>query len=349
MLDSIAVIGSLDADRAYDPPLRDPQTGVRACRELGARLAAEGFGLTVYSSSPRFVEAAVVEGYAESGAARPQSIRLLAPMNAKHKQFAAMTDRPQLFQVINDPSTDWEVSFYRSLASVAGVLLIGGGRSTYIAGLIALSLRTPIVTLANFGGAAQPVWDSLDRIRNDATDEELQVMAGGWSDTSAATIVRSFKDQARRGAERAQSIRESSERATVSLVVAAILFVLGVALIPFLFAIAPKPWRNVAVLIAASLLVAPMGAIIRNVMGRGQHWLRTAVLGMVAGAVACLLFIVAQVATSPDALQGAGARTLLLFVVPISFVAGLTFDAVYNKLIAQDIVDVSAFRNHLEG
>ena len=259
-----------------------------------------------------------------------------------------MTDRPQLFQVVNDPSPDWEVSFYRSLASVAGVLLIGGGRSTYIAGLIALSLRTPIVTLANFGGDAQRVWDSLHRAKNDVTPEELQVMADSWSDTSAATIVQILKDQARRGAEREQAIRKSSERTTVSLVVSAILFVLGVALIPFLFAIEPSASWNVAVLIAASLLVAPVGSVIRNVFGRGRHWLRTAVLGMVAGAVACLLFIVAQVATSPDALQGAGARTLLLFVVPISFVAGLTFDAVYNKLISQDVVDVSAFRNHLK-
>ena len=71
-------------------------------------------------------------------------------------------------------------------------------------------------------------------------------------------------------------------------------------------------------------------------------------LGMIAGAIACLLFIVAQVATSPDALKGEGVRTLLLFVVPISFAAGLTFDAVYNKQISQDVVDVSAFRNHLQ-
>jgi hypothetical protein len=54
-----------------------------------------------------------------------------------------MSKRPELFQFVNDPSPDWEVSFYRSLASVAGVLLIGGGRPTYIARLIALSLSTP--------------------------------------------------------------------------------------------------------------------------------------------------------------------------------------------------------------
>lgn len=284
MLDSIAIIGSLDADRDYQPQLDDVPSAVRARREIGERLAAEGLGLTVYSSSPRFVEAAVVEGYAASPAARPHSIRLMAPMRSSHKQFAAMTDHPRLFQVVNDPATDWEVSFYRSLASVAGVLLIGGGRSTYIAGLIALSLRTPVVALAKFGGAAHLVWESFGRIKNDVTEEELQIMADNWSGRSAASLVTSLKDQARREAEREQSGQDSSRRATVSLLVSGLLFLLGVALIPLLFAIRPSaPW-NVAVLISASVLVAPMGSVIRNVLGQGRHWVRTAVLGMVAGA-----------------------------------------------------------------
>jgi hypothetical protein len=204
------------------------------------------------------------------------------------------------------------------------------------------------VALPKFGGAAQLVWESLDRAKNDATEADLSAMAEGWSDASAITMVRVFKDQARRRAEQAVLARATARQETASLVTAAFLFVLGLALIPVLFAIKPTPTWNVTVLIAAALLVAPIGAVIRNVLGRGQHWLRTAILGMVAGAVACLLFVVAQVATSPDSLQNAGARTLLLFVVPISFVAGLTFDAVYNKLISQDVVNVSAFRNHLE-
>jgi hypothetical protein len=347
-VDFIAIIGSLDEGRDYDPELRDPRIGLRACRQLGERLAAEGFGLIVYSGNPRFVEAGVVGGYAESAAARRHSIKLMVPMGSAHKVFAEADDKRELVHVINEPSTDWEVSFYRSLASVAGVLLIGGGRSTYIAGLIALSLRTPVVTLARFGGAAHLVWESLGRNRNEVTDDEFQLMAADWSDSSAGLAVTMFKDQARRGVERSQAMRGSSRRATASLIVSGVFFLLGLALIPLLFAIKPTATGNVAVLIAAAVFVAPVGAIIRNVMGGGQHWLRTAVLGMVAGAVACLLFIVAQVATSPDALQGTGARTLLLFVVPISFVAGLTFDAVYNKLVAQDVVDVSAFRNHLK-
>ena len=70
----------------------------------------------------------------------------------------------------------------------------------------------------------------------------------------------------------------------------------------------------------------------------GHEWFRTAVLGMAAGGVSALLFIAAQLLTSPDVLKSADARRLLWFVVPVGFVAGLTFDAVYRKLRAQDVV-----------
>jgi hypothetical protein len=59
-----------------------------------------------------------------------------------------------------------------------------------------------------------------------------------------------------------------------------------------------------------------------------------------------LLFITAQITTaSPTAgnvVDVAQARKLVLFGVLIGFVAGLTLDAVFRKLIASDVVDVSA-------
>ena len=61
-----------------------------------------------------------------------------------------------------------------------------------------------------------------------------------------------------------------------------------------------------------------------------------------AGAVAGLLFVAAQLATTPDVLDGPAARRLLLFVLPVGFIAGLTFDAVYSKLRTQDVADTTA-------
>jgi len=108
------------------------------------------------------------------------------------------------------------------------------------------------------------------------------------------------------------------------------------------YAWTPGTAGNLTALIAAPVLVAPCGAIIRNTLDEGRRWWRTAVLGMVAGAVAGLLFVAAQLATTPDVLDGPAARRLLLFVLPVGFIAGLTFDAVYRKLRTQDVADTTA-------
>jgi hypothetical protein len=40
----------------------------------------------------------------------------------------------------------------------AGIVVVGGGRSTRIAGVIAVAFRTPVVAVAGFGAGAAIVW-----------------------------------------------------------------------------------------------------------------------------------------------------------------------------------------------
>jgi hypothetical protein len=75
-----------------------------------------------------------------------------------------------------------------------------------------------------------------------------------------------------------------------------------------------------------------------------QSVITTGALGLIAGGVAGLLFITAQVttATAPAGQIVAidQARRLVPFTVLIGFIAGLTLDAVFRKLIATDVVEV---------
>ncbi len=50
------------------------------------------------------------------------------------------------------------MSFYQSLNEVDGVLLIGGGNSTMIAGLVAMGRGIAMLAAAAFGGKAAEVW-----------------------------------------------------------------------------------------------------------------------------------------------------------------------------------------------
>jgi uncharacterized membrane protein AbrB (regulator of aidB expression) len=80
-----------------------------------------------------------------------------------------------------------------------------------------------------------------------------------------------------------------------------------------------------------------------------QSAITTAALGLVAGGVAGLLFVTAQVTTAAVADRGQivaidQARRLVAFTVLIGFVAGMTLDAVFRKLIATDVVEVGAIQ-----
>jgi hypothetical protein len=72
-----------------------------------------------------------------------------------------------------------------------------------------------------------------------------------------------------------------------------------------------------------------------------QSAITTAMLGLIAGGAAALLFTLAQTAALKD-LQLDAARRLIPFALAVGFVAGLTLDAVFRKLIATDVVELSA-------
>jgi hypothetical protein len=97
--------------------------------------------------------------------------------------------------------------------------------------------------------------------------------------------------------------------------------------------------------VAGSTIRLVFDASQRSELLSPQSATTTAALGLIAGGIAGLLFITSQITTATPT-QGSivnadQARKLVLFGVLIGFVAGLTLDAVFRKLISSDVVDVS--------
>ncbi|MFC5830026.1 hypothetical protein [Nonomuraea insulae] len=113
----------------------------------------------------------------------------------KDGHFPEVADHRELFDMQPDAAADWEVSFYRSILVADGVLLLGGGRSTLIAGLITLSRRIPIVAVAHFGGGGEKIWAYANREPNYTTSAELATMAEPWHPGAATAITGSLIDQ----------------------------------------------------------------------------------------------------------------------------------------------------------
>jgi hypothetical protein len=340
----IAIVGSVDDAREYRPAIVDPATARHASAELGAELAHHGCRIIVYSSAPGFIEGDVVRGYIGSGRAAARSIRVRFPIDTGAK-FAIDGEQRPVFDLRPDSSPDWEVSFYRSLAEADGVVLLGGGRSTYVAGLIALSHGIPLLAVATFGGNARQAWEVLDRDKGLASDEEIAAMAREWDSDSAATLVDGLLAALQRrvdaDCERDRRATSYQRRVMLSSMIAGLLLAAAIAAIPLSWNWRAGTSAPLAVLLLAPLLAGAAGSIVRVVFDAGRDWTKTAVLGLAAGALAALLFVAAQIAATPDILDGPGARRLLFFVIPAAFIAGFTFDIVYQKLKASDVVQTS--------
>ncbi len=132
-----------------------------AAEALGLELAKAGLRILVYSSGPDFLEGHIVKGYVGSRLAKRRSVQVRYPLQGQKPEFPEQQANAELFDWRPDHSQNWEVSFYQSLNEASGILLMGGGPSTMIAGVVAMGHGIAMLPLAGFGGAAAKVWESL--------------------------------------------------------------------------------------------------------------------------------------------------------------------------------------------
>lgn len=345
----IAIVGNVKTD---------PQAPA-AAEALGRELAKAGFRILVYSSGPDFLEGCVVRGYVASGVAARRSVQVRYPLHGQKPSFPEQHTHGEVFDWRPDHNVDWEMSFYQSLNEAEGILLMGGGDSTLIAGLVAMGHRIALLPVAAFGGKACKVWEALRPGRDLPTADEISLMARpGWSDDQAAECVKTLKEQIARKLEQQKQALLEARRKEISVArhafFAVLLFLLAVVAVPVAWGWPLSQGVAIWLLFISPLLAGVAGSTIRLVFDlrqgaaplTGQSAITTAALGLIAGGVAGLLFITAQITTTPatagEIVATEQARRLVPFGVIIGFIAGLTLDAVFRKLIASDVVEMSA-------
>ncbi|MDQ0305510.1 hypothetical protein J2S46_000066 [Kitasatospora herbaricolor] len=322
----------------YEPPLKDLAHVREACQQLGRELARAGYDLAVFSSKPKYVEQHVVTGYAEAFASGTGGRVIgFAPRN-RRLEFVLPPESTLPVEVVRDTSGEWEVSYYRTLMNSDGVLLVGGGQSTRVAGIVAMAQRVPVLPVAAFGGGAGEVWVNLDKVRNDAVDEDIAVLGEDWSGSSAERLVACLSRQVRRRQERAveeeRSARSGRWSSGVGMAVSGVFLLASLGLLVTAGGPRPAGMRSLAVLVGAPLCAAGAGAVIRNSFESDAAWVRALVRGLGAGLVSVLLYFASQLLAVPGLFDAIDVRRLLFFAVPLGFSAGFTFDLVYERLRA---------------
>jgi len=331
----IAIVGSADPARTYEPPVATRAVGEMALG-LGAELARQGCRILVFDPGKSFIEGTVVTGFVEANPPADKSIVVRQRQRDVTARFAEQEDDKQrrLFDPQVDSSDDWEVSFYRALADADGVVLLGGGLSTVIAGQVAIGARIPILALAASGGGAARVWKTLSPGADLPTRDEHNAMGAPWTSGVAAAWVKVLLDQRRRrhAIETGATLRHA--------LVASALFVASVGVALWSGSVDKRFWW----LFLATLAGGGAGAAIRTVFERRYgtaplstpSLVVTLALGTVAGGLAGMLYLGAQPGTI--SLTGEAAFRLVSLVTIVSVIGGLTAEAVYRKLLGLDVV-----------
>jgi hypothetical protein len=345
----ITVIGNANQD--YDPPILDATQCRSAASDIGAELAHANCQLIVYSTDPEYIEYDVVKGYVEARCDTKRRVTLRFSEGSAGQAFPQEWFQEVEVSTEASKDFDWEVDFFKSLKHADGVLLIGGGRFVFISGLVAMGHDRPIVPVATLGGAAQHFWRQLQSVNETALLTELEIKSmrhHHWSDTSAQKVVRLLLKQYElklsqdKAAERERR-REESRESRRDLVTSAWLILAILSLILGFILLSPGVKRAVFYI---AILLPPMlagagGSALRAFYTKTRSGVIS--FGLGAGFIAAALFITSQFATNSDLLNPSTSKAvsqgqhLLLFAWTVSFIAGITFDTVFAKLLKADV------------
>jgi hypothetical protein len=324
----------------------------KAAQEIGAELAKAGLGIIVFDDSPAYVEREVVTGYVESGKADKGSVRVRHTEN-KTSAFEFWSSDPRYDGIFNPKASaaeTWHESFYGSLIREAqAVMVMGGGETATITGIVAMASKRPVMAVATFGGAARIIWRLLHR-ESYVSEEERTRMNQRWQASSAAGLVRDLKNQLRRNGRQPGARPWLSEDARNGLLGAAM--AVGAIVLCALANFSTIPWSFAAAFFGTPLLAGGAGAAFRAAWdGRSGgpapgSGIRAVTLGSFAGLIAAFTFALSQLTTNlrgkdiatAAAAQDSGLPLLTIFELVIALVGGFTAEMVVRKLKATDVV-----------
>lgn len=338
----IAIVGDATPSRQYDPPMRDPIKARQAAEQLGGELARRGAKLLVYGGP--FIESDTVRGFVTAAPLKDRSILMWYSKDQEPPPFPEEAKHPRLFDRRAERGTDWEVAFYRSIAHADGVILIGGGNATKISGQVAIGTRMPILALPEFGGAAAKVWATISAGEDLPTRKDIDQMASPWVDDSAKACVDCLVGQYQR-----RRLTEAGAPKMLSFL-ALLLFLAALSIVPSIWG---NNLKEVWMLFLAPVLAGGAGALLRPIADRLRGVqatvpaiMTTAVLGFVAGGIAGVFFVTAQLTADPQLITPATiasyATRSIPFALGVGFVAGFTADVVFGKILGLDVLNAAA-------
>jgi hypothetical protein len=335
--------------------IRKPDLARAAAQSIGRALADRSCGIVVYSGDANFIEADVVAGFVLSDKAQPESVRVIHARKSPQPVFKEQQAKPACFKFRIDSNTNWEVSFYRSLYGADGVLLIGGGQSTFIAGILAATRNMPAIALEAYGGAGSSVWELLTPNEGLLSEDDKNLMAEEniTAEWAAQVVDCLLKQKARQvsALQKAANTRRARHRSVaLEAITAVVLLCLGLALFVWTWDADIDRTKLLTALIAAPTVAGGAASIVRTLWEQVTESVLVkrsvaimALLGSVAGAISGLLYVVAQLTALLPGDHGKLAPIagrLVPFALLTGFLAGFAMDAFFRSLRDKETAQV---------
>ena len=175
-----------------NPP---PENFQIACRDIGAALAKGGHTIIIGSDAPQTADRYVAEGANSIGGKHDVIVYRPPEQEPPFDREKALF--PNLdFQYKFRPGP-WAVAHTAGIREADAAIIIGGAHSTELVGHIAPILGKPVLALPMFGGAAQSIWNNLERVYG-FTDAQRDQLLIRWRESLGITVEGLVRDLARK-------------------------------------------------------------------------------------------------------------------------------------------------------
>lgn len=186
----IAIVGSCKSEYAEEWKLRDEARFAEACQWIGEDIVRNGHQMIVASDRPRTADCQATEGairaLGNSEPAEPPII-VVQPDDVPPPFPSQSAAHPELFTTRNSPGNTFAVTHLFEVYLADVVIVVGGGKSSYQAGVSAAVAGRLIVPVGSFGGAGNRLINLFQRSRhqwasNLLDDSALGMLRHSWSD-----------------------------------------------------------------------------------------------------------------------------------------------------------------------
>ncbi|MDD9967098.1 MAG: hypothetical protein OXR73_12775 [Myxococcales bacterium] len=312
----------------------------QAAIELGAELARKGHEIAVGSDDPLDVDPYIVEGALQQGA---QDISVKVP-----RGFPVPYENQPHVRKEWSEFPDWDVSTMEAIDKIDAVVLMGGRQGVVLAGTSAWMMHKVVVPIGCFGGGAETVsrYGSSRRARfyhRALTDEEIDRFTSPWGVGLNAETTVAAMEQVQQAAMRERTGTGLVIRTSLTMLAALLAWVLGLVL-PFILpsfsglGTWPPDWYFPLLfptVIAAGTLgacVKTLRAIRQGSDATGRSATVDTVLGIAAGMMAAILYLLAQIGVAGKvdvAMQANDYARVSIIVSMAALFAGLHLDRAF--------------------